>query len=126
MIFRLPYQKDKAISYIERIDKDMICEVKKEDKSRSAMQNRYYWFLLGMLESDTGMEKDDFHDYFGEKFRRREKEINGEMIEYTKSTTALSTIEFEDYMTKIRTFASVELGCFLPLPNETVHDYLKL
>jgi len=126
MKFCLPYQKDKAISYIERIDKNMICEVKKEDKSRSAMQNRYYWFLLSLLESDTGMEKDDFHDYFGEKFRRREKEINGEMIEFTKSTTALSTMEFEDYMTKIRTFASVELGCFLPLPHESEFDYLKL
>jgi len=90
------------------------------------MQNRYYWFILGMLENETGIYKDDWHDYFGEKFRRSTKEFNGEPIEFTKSSTALTTIEFEDYMTKIRTFASMEVGYFLPLPNETIHDYLKL
>ena len=79
-----------------------------------------------MLENETGIYKDDWHDYFGEKFRRSTKEFNGEPIEFTKSSTALTTIEFEDYMTKIRTFASMELGCFLPLPNESEYDYLKL
>ena len=126
MIFRLPYQKDKAISYIERIEKDMICEVKKKKNTRSIVQNNYYWFLLTMLQDENGDDKNDWHDYFGEKFRRAEKEINGEIVECTRSTTALSTMEFEDYMTKIRMFASVELGCFLPLPNETNYDYLQL
>ena len=126
MIFKLPYQKDKAISYIERTDKDMICEVKKKSSTRSVVQNSYYWLILTMLQDENGDHKNDWHDYFGEKFRRREKEINGETVEYTKSTTTLSTMEFEDYMTEVRMFASVELGCFLPLPNETIHDYLQL
>ena len=126
MIFKLPYQKEKAISYIERIDKDMICEVKKKKNSRSVVQNSYYWLILTLLQDENGDDKNDWHNYFGEKFRRRGKEINGEMVEYTKSTTALSTMDMEDYLSKIRMFASVELGCFLPLPNETVHDYLQL
>jgi len=104
----------------------MICEVKKKKNTRSIVQNNYYWFLLTMLQDDTGMDKDDLHIYFRSKFLHAEKEINGEIVEYTKSTTALSTMEFESYMTKIRMFASTELGCFLPLPNETSYDYLKL
>jgi hypothetical protein len=90
------------------------------------MQNRYYWFVLGLLEVDTGIYKNDWHDYFGEKFRRSTKDFNGEIMEFTRSSTALNTLDFEDYMTKIRTFASTELGIFIPLPNETDYDYLKL
>ena len=82
--------------------------------------------MLGILESDTGMSADDFHIYFRSKFLQATKEINGEMIEYTRSTTELKTMEAEDYYSKIRMFASVEIGCFIPLPNETDYDYLKL
>jgi len=132
MIFKLPYQKEKAISYIERIDKPMICEVKKETRNRSTVQNAYYWFLLTMLEQDTGNDKDDLHEYFKEKWLRDTyKQISvfpdsiGDLT-YTKSTTKLTTLEMEDYLEKIRVFASRELGCFLPLPGETIHDYLCL
>jgi len=90
------------------------------------VQNRYYWLILTILEADTGQSKEDFHIYFRSKYLFATKEINGEMIEYTRSTTELSTLEMEDYLSKIRMFGSSELGCFLPLPNETIHDFLKL
>jgi len=132
MIFKLPYQKEKAISYIERIDKDMLCEIRKDKRNRSTVQNAYYWFLLTMLETDTGNDKEDLHEYFKEKWLRDTyKQISvfpdsiGDLT-YTKSTTKLTTLEMEDYLEKIRVFASRELGCFLPLPNETIHDYLCL
>lgn len=126
MIFKLPIQKEKAISYISRIEKEMICEVKKDKRTRSIVQNRYMWFILTLLQDETGMDRDDFHIYFRSKFLHAEKEINGEIIEYAKSTTALSTIEMEGYLSKIRMFASTELGCFLPLPNETEFNFLEL
>lgn len=126
MQFNLPYQKAKAIEFIQDNQDKLVCTIRKPERSRSIMQNRYYWFILGLLEADTGIYKDDFHDYFGEKFRRSTKEFNGEPMEFTNSSTALNTVEFEDYMTKIRMFASTELGIYLPLPNETEHDYLKL
>lgn len=125
MIFKLPYQNEKAIAYIQKNKSDRICEIKKQDKSRSYLQNRYYWFLLTILEGDTGMVKDDFHIYFRAKFLQHTKEINGDMVEYTRSTTELNTLEFEDYLSKIRMFASVEIGCFLPLPNETEFNYAE-
>ena len=132
MIFKLPYQKEKAISYIERIDKDMLCEVRKDKRNRSTVQNAYYWFLLTMIETDTGNDKDDLHAYFKEKYLRSqlilkaEKMANVKLMDYTRSTTKLTTLEMEDYLEKIRVFASRELGCFLPLPGETIHDYLCL
>ena len=126
MIFKLPYQKEKAISYIERIDKDMLCEIRKDKRNRSTVQNAYYWFLLTMLETDTGNDKDDLHDYFKRKYLQKFKWVFGENINYHKSTTKLTTLEMEDYLEKIRVFASRELGCFLPLPGETIHDYLNI
>jgi len=132
VIFKLPYQKEKAISYIERIDKDMLCEIRKDKRNRSIVQNAYYWFLLTMLEQDTGNDKDDLHSYFKEKWLRSQlilkaKKIDDcKFIDYTQSTTKLTTLEMEDYLEKIRVFASRELGCFLPLPGETIHDYLNL
>ena len=131
MIFKLPYQKEKAISYIERIDKDMLCEIRKDKRNRSTVQNAYYWFLLTMLEQDTGNDKDDLHEYF--KFEFLIPNLitinfgkNDIPIADTLSTTKLTTLEMEDYLEKIRVFASRELGCFLPLPGETIHDYLQL
>ncbi len=126
MIFKLPYQKEKAISYIERIDKDMLCEVRKDKRNRSIVQNSYYWFLLTMLEQDTGNDKDDLHEYFKQKYLKATGESFDGLFNYIKSTTKLNTTEMEDYLGKIRMFASRELGCFLPLPNETEYDYLNL
>lgn len=126
MIFKLPFQKEKAIAYIERNDKEMICEIRKDKRNRSTVQNSYYWFLLTMLEQETGNDKNDLHEYFKDKWLMHNAEIWGTYFYYAKSTTKLTTLEFEDYLEKIRVFASRELGIFLPKPNETEFDYLNL
>lgn len=38
-----------------------------------------------------------------------------------RSTTDLTTIEMEEYLSKIRTWASMTLSCYIPEPNEV--DY---
>ena len=123
MIFRLPYQNEQAIRYIEENEDKLVCSISKPKNYRSLQQNKYYWFILGLLESNSGIDSNDWHLYFGEKFRRNTKDFNGEIITFTKSSTDLTTMEFEDYMSKIRTFASRELGILLPLPNETEFNY---
>jgi hypothetical protein len=35
-----------------------------------------------------------------------------------RSTATLSTLEMEDYLARVREFASMELGCYIPEPNE--------
>lgn len=124
--FILPFQNDLAIDYIQSVDKRMLCKIGKEKHTRSVVQNRYYWFLMTILQNENGDDKEIWHDRFGEWWRRRTGELKGETFEYTISTTRLSTVEFENYLSKIRTWASAELGCYLPLPNETQFDYLKL
>jgi hypothetical protein len=50
-------------------------------------------------------------------------EKNGHV--FIKSTTKLSTVEFEDYMESIRRFASMELSLWIPEPNEKNHFYYE-
>jgi len=126
MIFQLPHQNEIAIKFIQTNRKRKVCKITNPEKLRTLVENRYYWFMLTILETETGILKDDWHDYFGEKYRRDTKDFNGELMEYTRSTTVLTTLETEDYYSKIRVFASVDLGIYIPLPNESEHDYLKL
>jgi len=94
--------------------------------NRSLAQHRYYRAMLKILQDENGDTDDDWNIYLKKKFLKSTKEINGQLVEYTRSSTELTTLEFEDYMSKIRMFASQELGCYLPQPNETQYDYLQL
>ena len=127
MIFQLPHQNETAIKFIQTNTRRKVCKITSPEKRRSVVQNNYYWYMMQLLEEETGTFKDDWHEYFGEKFRRREMIfVNDEKTQYTKSTTRLTTLEAEDYYSKIRMFASQELGIYIPLPGESPHDYLKL
>jgi hypothetical protein len=53
-------------------------------------------------------------------FREVVNQELGEVIKLSKSTTELSTIEWEEYMDQIRTFATEFLNITIPLPNETL------
>lgn len=88
----------------------------KRNKQRSNNQNAYYWSIVLQLISDhTGETVEDLHDHFRVRFLMR-----GEKFARPVSTTSLSVSEFEDYLSKIRMFASQDLNVFIPLPNENL------
>jgi hypothetical protein len=83
-------------------------------KQRSDNQNAYYWGVCLQLISDhTGESTEDLHDHFRVRFL-----MHGERFARPKSTTSLTTAEFEDYLAKIRLFAQQDLNVFIPLPHE--------
>ena len=86
----------------------------KHREKRSIQQNNYYWGVVCKIMSDeTGYTPEEMHQILGEKFLSYDKD---EMT-FVKSTTKLRTKDFEDYMEKCRRFASMELQCYVPLPN---------
>ena len=95
----------------------------KETKMRSLPENRYYFgIIVKILSDELGNSPMEIHElckqlFLGEivfiKTQKGVREIN-----VSKSTTELSTIEFEEYLSNIRQWASMELGIYLPLPNE--------
>jgi hypothetical protein len=88
-----------------------------EAKKRSNQENRYYrGCVLPILAEAYGViTADEMHGVLQPIFWSVTDDRGNLRI---KSTTEYSTVEFEEKMAQIRTWASVELGAYVPLPNE--------
>lgn len=122
MILRINSPKDKEAvkAYVEKLpDKPFIVTIEKKKEVRSIPQNKLYWSWIKCISNETGNDNKDLHEYFSERFLRRETAvIFGVMVERAISTTKLSTVEFTAYLEKIEQFASSELGIILPHPED--------
>ena len=103
---------------------------------RTLNQNAYYWGTIvymiwtelkgrGLQASDlstrTGdLLRNDVHDFLRSMFAQREKfNIVTEEVEIeTISTKDMTSIEFTNYVERIRQWAAEELGLEIPDPNE--------
>jgi len=95
--------------------KDVTVVVKKWKKGRSNNQNRYMWGVCYKIVSEeTGHTEDEIHDSLRAMFLM---DKSGK-FPIVRSSTSLTTVEFEDYLEKVRIFAAEKLNCIIPLPNE--------
>lgn len=94
--------------------------VRRKVKIRTTNQNSYYWgVVLSMLAEHTGHTAEEMHEIFKGMFLPRKfVRVARRDVEIRRSTTELSTEEFEDYQERIRAFAAQELGFRIPLPHE--------
>jgi len=101
-------------------DKEAVLLLKPFRNVRSDNQNRYYWgIVMKILSNELGYFPDEVHEVMKQKFLnvRNIKVCNTE-YSIPESTTVQNTTEFEDYLSKIRMWASSELEILIPLPNE--------
>ena len=83
--------------------------------ARSLQQNKYYWgVMIPILGNYFGMTHNETHEALKWHFLRKEDK----KIPTIRSTTDLSTVEFEEYMKQVRVWASEEFGTYIPQPNE--------
>jgi len=97
-------------------------------KQRTNPQNRTMWMYFRCIESETGTDKQDVHDYYCTKFLQRTVVINGiEQIAAGKSavektivggTSGLNTLQFNDFLEKVQADAATEFGITLPNPDD--------
>jgi len=100
--------------------KDVELTIGKPAKKRSGQENRYYWgVVIKILSEYTGYSDDEMHDALRMMFLI---DRSGK-LPILRSTASLTVAEFEDYMSKVRAWASMELSCYVPEPNEV--DYGK-
>ena len=101
-------------------NKDVSLVVKPWEKQRSNQENRYYWGVVVKLISDhTGYTPDETHEAIKFKFLRvPSDDIDLDGFDTVKSTTELTTVEFELLMVEIREWAGCDLGVYIPEPNE--------
>mgnify|MGYP002347766258 CR=1 FL=1 len=92
----------------------------KKKETRSDKQNRYYWgVVLKIIGDDLGYSTDEIHQLMQREFLKYENKENV----FFRSTTTLNTKEMETYLENIRRFALLNLGIYVPLPNETEFQY---
>lgn len=112
----------KYVSYFLLCRKGKLIELPQPhvlSQKRTDKQNRYYWGLIGLLVTFTGYTKDEFHDGFGQKFRKKIIVVGTAELETIQSTTDMDTVEMADYIEKIRDWQRTYLiECYLPTPKE--------
>jgi alkyl hydroperoxide reductase subunit AhpC len=87
----------------------------KVKKTRSNQENKYMWSVpYQMIADETGMTPEEVHDAMRMKFLLD----RSKKIPTIRSTTELTTVEFETYMSQLRQFGSEFLGIYIPEPNE--------
>jgi len=95
--------------------KDGVYEIriKKWRKKRSLQQNNLYWLWIGIIAKDTGYDGDELHTTFRGMFLTDESK----KLPLIRSTTALTTMEFGQYLGKIER-KMADMGISLPHPEE--------
>lgn len=114
----------KIIKDLEGKRVELVIKKFKEYKERSLDQNAYYWGgIVTPLAEELGYTTDEMHEVLKMHFLGTKREVKGrggkvKMLYRSGSTASLSTAEFEALMSKIRSWASLELGIYLLSPDE--------
>jgi hypothetical protein len=109
--------------------KNVLVTIQPERRRRSINQNAYYHAVVVKIISDElGHSEKETHEILAGMFLTLEHEVklkSGKIftVKTTHSTADLSTTEFEDYLRRIREWASIDLNLFIPLPNEIMVEY---
>lgn len=97
------------------VDKEYQIIVRKKRKQRSNAQNNYYFgVVLTLIYDHTGHSIEELHDAFKRKFL---KKFNSDGLEFTQSTTDLTTTGMMEYIASIVKFAAEELDVVIPDPD---------
>lgn len=128
MLFRIKEAKDKEAvkSYVDQLPAGKLYNVKivQHRERRSVDQNSLYWLWLACISDETGEDKDDLHDLFKQKYLGfQQKNIFpgrefGTTVYKELTTTRMDTLEFTQYLKKVKGFALHFLGIVLPEPED--------
>lgn len=111
----------------ESIKTEFVLEVKVHRRKRSLAQNAYYWgVVLKVLGQHIGDSAEALHKDMASRFLPHMiRYPNGEMRIVPGQTSESNTLEFSQYIEKIRNFAQTTLGCYIPEPNEVTEEMLQ-
>ena len=97
--------------------KEVSLEVKLLRNIRSSKQNRYFHgVILPILCEHCGYFPDEMKAALAHKFLGHVDPDTG--LTRIRSTAELNTVEFEEFLARIRQWAGEEMGVGIPLPNE--------
>jgi hypothetical protein len=111
---RIIINKDEYYDFISNLS-DWQYIIKKYIPIRTTPQNKYYRWLLTIVEQETWQEKEDIHEKMKMKFLY--VPWSWKQLPYCRSTSQLNTSDFCDYIENIKNFMS-EFGIILPSAEE--------
>jgi len=116
---------DKFREYLRSLDGQIVqVIVRKPKRIRSLNQNAYYFgVVIPILSDNTGYSSEEIHSVLKEKFLSKIIILAGKEERISRSSTELSTIEWEKWMAEIKEWAALELSCVIPDPNQV--DYTE-
>lgn len=123
MTFRIGGAEGKraAVDYINGLSdsKPFTVEVRMDRKSRTLPQNKLYHLWLRCIASETGDDVEFLHSYFASRYLGTESmQVFGETHTRPVSTASLTTEQFTEYLERIDSFVTVNLGFPLPHPDD--------
>lgn len=96
-------------------------KIVRKTRPRTIPQNSLMWMWYKCMEEMTGQKKEDFHDYYKRKFLTRQIAIKGRWVDVVGNTSDLNTLQFTDYLEKVKADAATEFGIMLPLPADRTY-----
>ena len=92
--------------------KELVVTIKHRRNTRTAQQNDYYWAgVIRPIAESTGNTEKDIHEFCKRKFLPPKRIIiDGKEFLIVGSTPECNTVEFWDYIEKIKSFFSAEFG----------------
>ena len=100
--------------------------IEERKKNRSLNQNNFYWgvvipTIVNMFnEHGNNVDAEQVHEFLKDEVGKLSQVVvlpDGETKKISGSSAILKTMQFEDYLTKIRSWAA-EWGVMIPFPNE--------
>ena len=111
-------EKREFYEMLKGLDGEYLIQIKRKRATRSHNQNRYYWgCVLRYFGEHTGYTPFEAHIVLRNRFLPTVAAMDEEGF---WSTTALSTVEFEEYLQAIRDYCEAALNLRIPLPNEVI------
>lgn len=86
-----------------------VLKVKRWYQTRSLPQNNYMHYVFDLIAKELGYEMADMKGYY-------------KLLHGIKKTSELTTVEQEDFMSKVRIHAQTEFNILVPLPNEIIYE----
>lgn len=119
-----PTKRSRVCSRINQLRGLYRIRVTKYKPKRSDRQNRYYWsifvksFADFLRDQGEAVTDNDAHEYLKHKFLRKTITAGGERQDITRSTTDLTTAEFNTYLDQCAAWLTDMFGIVLPAPGE--------
>lgn len=100
-------------------------EISRLRAHRSHLANRYYFgVVIKALSNHTGYTREDLHDLMKARFLPKELAIlngTGDIVDQFVlggSTRELDTVQFYEYVERVRAWAGDKLDVYIPTPDE--------